>query len=89
MPIFLVNLIGCFVIGALAGLALKSEFMIRGGWALLATGLCGGFTTFSSFGLDGIKLIESGVPVTMIVYTILSLVFGLLLCFVGYWMTRV
>lgn len=88
LPTFVVNLLGCFIIGLLAGFALRSEFMIRGGWALLATGLCGGFTTFSSFGLDGIKLLESGATFTMLIYSIMSLVFGLLLCFAGYWLTR-
>jgi len=88
LPTFVVNLVGCFLIRLLAGFALRSEFMVRAGWALLATGFCGGFTTFSSFGLDGIKLIESGATGTMIAYSALSLVLGLILCFTGYWLSR-
>jgi CrcB protein len=44
-----VNTVGCVLIGMLAGAGI-----IRGSppWALLATGVLGGFTTFSAFGLD-------------------------------------
>jgi len=83
-----VNFIGCFVIGALAGFTLRVPWMTHYGWALLATGVCGGFTTFSAFGLDGIKLIESGATGTMLAYTMISVCGGILLCFGGYFLTK-
>lgn len=53
-----VNLIGCVLIGLIAGWCGKRE------WArpLLIVGLLGGFTTFSAFGLDAAKLFDAGHP---------------------------
>ncbi len=79
-----VNLAGCFIIGILAGLTPRTHWMEGAGWALLATGLCGGFTTFSAFALDNVKLFESGGNGTAILYTVTSLAFGILLCYAGY-----
>ena len=47
----LVNVTGCFVIGLLAPLALRPEWRL-----FLMVGFCGGFTTFSSFGLQTLDL---------------------------------
>ena len=51
-----VNLLGCVLIGILAGWCGRRE------WArsLLVVGLLGGFTTFSAFGLDAVRLFDSG-----------------------------
>jgi CrcB protein len=53
-----VNILGCFIIGVLSGLAVR-----KGGWSaearlLLFTGLLGGFTTFSAFGLETVALLK-------------------------------
>ena len=53
---FSVNIIGCFLIGIFWGISFKS-FETNENWKLfLMTGLCGGFTTFSAFTLEGIGL---------------------------------
>ena len=49
MGTFLVNIIGCFLIGLFFGLLEKAHVMTPGENVLLITGFCGGFTTFSSF----------------------------------------
>ncbi|WP_121021082.1 fluoride efflux transporter CrcB [Helicobacter vulpis] len=54
---FSVNLIGCFVIGFAGHLALKGILGDRVG-VFFITGVLGGFTTFSSFGLDTLKLLQ-------------------------------
>jgi len=84
----LVNLLGCLVIGLLAGCALRNNWMMHTGWALLATGLCGGFTTFSAFALDGLKLMESSAILTAIIYATISVAIGMMLCYVGYRITN-
>ena len=74
---FLVNITGCFVIGLLYGLsgryaALTSEWRL-----FLITGLCGGYTTFSSFSYESISLFRQGNYTYFILYTVLSVVIGL------------
>ena len=49
MGTFMVNIIGCFIIGLFFGLLEKAEVMTAQENVLLITGFCGGFTTFSSF----------------------------------------
>lgn len=53
---FGVNVVGAFVLGALVGLV-PAEHPAR---LLVGTGLCGGFTTFSTFALEGVALAEGG-----------------------------
>lgn len=81
---FSVNLIGCFVIGILAGVLPKSAWATGSAWPLLATGVCGGFTTFSAFALDGIKLFQSDAGFTAVLYVVLSVGLGLMCCYLGY-----
>jgi CrcB protein len=74
---FLVNITGCFVIGLLYGLsgryaALTSEWRL-----FLITGLCGGYTTFSSFSYESVSLFRQGNYTYFILYTVLSVVIGL------------
>ncbi len=78
-----VNLIGCFLIGLLSGYMAK---LSQHHTLLLITGFCGGFTTFSSFALDGLKLIKEGMYVQLLVYLTFSLVGGLALCIGGFYL---
>ena len=55
-----VNLIGCFVIGFVGGLAARPAGVSQNARIFLATGVCGGFTTFSAFGFETMQLIGDG-----------------------------
>lgn len=77
---FMVNIVGCFLIGLLFGLAQRSSWMEEHGWLLLATGFCGAFTTFSTFALENNALINEQRAATAIIYIAASIAAGLLLC---------
>lgn len=78
-----INLLGCFVIGALAGLAEKYSFLTNDLRLLLFTGFLGGFTTFSAFGLEGMNLIRRGDWAIAFSYAACSVIGGLLAVWIG------
>lgn len=82
-PVFVINVIGSFVIGWLAVVAKD-----RGGtvYLLLAVGLCGGFTTFSAFSLDVVELFQRDRPGTALLYALSSLVCGSLGFLAAWWL---
>jgi len=75
------NLLGCLAIGVVYGLV-KAHHPT---WIspLAVTGFLGGFTTFSTFALDYHKLISQGMASTAIIYILISLIGGLILCHLG------
>lgn len=56
----LANILGCFVIGILLGLAVQTDAITPGARLFLATGFCGGFTTMSSFVYELASLARAG-----------------------------
>ncbi len=80
-----VNVLGCFLIGAIVTLIARHTTDNSSHWALLllSTGFCGGFTTFSSFALEGIQLIRQGDLLEATLYLGGSLVLGFLALFVA------
>ena len=79
---FTVNLLGSFLIGLFY--ALSERFHISAEVRLLlTTGLCGGFTTFSTFSNDGINLLKGEFYGTFILYTSLSIGIGLVAALAG------
>ena len=80
---FVVNLVGCFIIGLLFGLLEKTNLLTPGHNALLITGFCGGFTTFSTFANDLWVLSSKNEWGTSALYLAMSVVFGILLVWAG------
>ena len=83
MGTFLVNIIGCFIIGIFFGLLENAKVMTPQENVLLITGFWGGFTTFSSFADDMWVLGQKGDWVTFGIYLGLSVVFGVLCVWAG------
>jgi fluoride exporter len=85
---FVVNIIGCLLIGIFWGISFKS-FENNESWKLFLTvGLCGGFTTFSAFTLEGIGLIREQRMVLFFSYVAASVVLGLLATYIGMRLVR-
>ena len=74
---FIVNMTGCFIIGFLIGLSrhivFENEMKL-----VLIVGFCGGYTTFSTFSSENMKLIETGNYWTLASYIASSVLFGLI-----------
>jgi CrcB protein len=83
----MVNLVGCFLIGLLFGWSQRNEWFSSDSWLILATGFCGGFTTFSAFALENVNLFTKGQSLVSITYTAASVIGGVLLCRVGVWLS--
>ena len=79
----LVNIAGCFLIGILWGLSFRFTAHAESWKIFLMTGLCGGFTTFSAFTLEGIGLLKESKTSLFIIYVTASVVGGLLATFIG------
>ena len=79
---FAVNVIGCFIIGIFVGLFTRHEMspLVN---ALLISGFCGGFTTFSSFSHDSFAMIQKGQWVKFILYIVPTVVLSLLMVWLG------
>ena len=74
---FLVNVLGCVVAGVLAGLVERQGLFSADTRVFLFTGLLGGFTTFSAFGLETVFLLRRGEVGVALLYVFLSILCGL------------
>jgi len=81
---FTVNMIGCLLIGLVLGYAQKENTLTSNQTLLLATGFCGGFTTFSAFASENLELIKNGELFNFSIYAIGSVFIGMLLILIGY-----
>ena len=73
----MINVAGAFAIGLIAALAEKWKICDPRMILMLKVGVCGGFTTFSTFAFESAELIKSGSILTAVSYMALSLVLGI------------
>ncbi len=85
---FTVNLAGCLLIGLLVGLESRHVLINDPLKWLLITGLCGGFTTFSTFSIEGLGLIHQEQYLSYFGYAAGSVVLGLLATYIGFMMIK-
>jgi fluoride exporter len=79
-----INITGSFIIGLVCALALKNENFAVQYKLFLATGFCGGFTTFSAFSLENVQMLQQGKYAGVFIYATISLILGIAATVIGY-----
>ena len=83
-----VNILGCFLIGCIAGLDEGRNLLVPEMRIFLLIGLLGGFTTFSTFGFETIALLRDGAFVTALANVLLQVIVGISGVWIGLNVTR-
>ena len=85
---FVVNIVGCLIIGIIYGLAERHKLMTHDMRLFLAVGFCGSFTTFSAFSVENLNMFQVGNYITAGAYISLSIILGLAAVFGGILIAR-
>jgi CrcB protein len=83
-----VNIVGCFLIGILFALSEKGNLLTPEWRIFLTTGFCGGFTTFSTFSYESIRLLQDGEILYLSLNVIVSVVIGFASTYLGMFFIR-
>ncbi|MBR5324188.1 MAG: fluoride efflux transporter CrcB [Muribaculaceae bacterium] len=83
-----VNLIGCFLLGLTFAIFGKYSSVNSTMCLMLATGFCGGFTTFSTFANESLQMLQCGNIIGFVAYILSSIVLGIALVALGYYIVR-
>lgn len=78
---FFINIVGCIVIGIIAAAVTRNYEMNPHMLLFLKVGLCGGFTTFSTFALETADLMKNGHTGVAFLYVLLSVLVGVAVIF--------
>ena len=84
----MINVLGSFVIGLITALAVKNKGLNEQIILMLKVGVCGGFTTFSTFAYESTDLIKSGHAGIALAYVCTSIILGVLAVFAAQMLVR-
>ena len=81
---FSTNLFGCFIIGIISSYFQRNLSNEQSEIVLFATiGLCGGFTTFSSYAYENLNFLKSGDNLNFLFYSLISVIMGIIMVYLG------
>ena len=87
-PTWWINIIGCLFAGIFFAFSQKYSFLQTEARLFLMVGILGGFTTFSSFGLEAFQLLKQGAVTIALSYVISSVIVGVFMLGVGFYLTQ-
>ena len=83
-----INVIGCFLIGIIYAISDRGNMLTPEWRTFLATGFCGGFTTFSAFSYESLNLMKDGEFLYLALYIGLSVMLGFAATFLGMYVIK-